>query len=363
MEICIIATICKETGALSIYHQMMTHLVGGRKKNDRYYVFVDPVMPKPTIEGVRYIEYATNGLNRIKFDLYDFKRICLQLGIEPDVIFSLNNTGVRCIGVRQIIYYHQGLPLYNYHFSLIDKQDRGIGLFTKLYPHYVKRSLKSHTSVVVQTEIVKHLFTKRYHFPVERVFVAFPDVEKIDAASVTPFEYELNTYNFIYPATSPTYKEHITLLRALQTINDGDLRNRIRIHLTIKEDEREDLRSLIDTTELQHNIVFNGPMPHEKLLSMYKAADGLLFPSVIETIGLPLLEAAAFGLPVLANDLDYVKDVLKGYDGLKTVPLRDYKAWGGEIAKLCNDKPRYNSYHRESGSDWPNIFKLIHGKE
>ena len=363
MEICIIATICKETGALSIYNQMLKHLIAVKSKDESYFIFIDPLMPKPAIEGVRYIEYATNGHNRIKFDLYDFKRICLQHGIKPDVIFSLNNTGVRCPGVRQIIYYHQGLPLYNYHFSLINKQDRGIGLFTKLYPHYVKCSLKSHTSVVVQTEIVKRLFAKRYHFPEERVFVAFPDVEKIDVESVNLFEYEPNTFNFIYPATSPSYKEHITLVRALQAMNDEDLRSRIRIHLTIKENEREDLRSLIDAAGQQHNIIFHGPMPHEQLLSMYKAADGLLFPSVIETIGLPLLEASAFGLPVLANDLEYVKDVLKGYEGLKTVPLRDYKAWGKEMAKLCKDKQRYNSYRRECGSDWPNIFKLIHGEE
>jgi glycosyltransferase involved in cell wall biosynthesis len=144
-------------------------------------------------------------------------------------------------------------------------------------------------------------------------------------------------------------------------MNDCDLRSRIRIHLTIKANEREDLRKLIDAGGLQHNIVFHGPMPHEQLLSMYKASGGLLFPSIIETIGLPLLEAAAFGLPVLANNLEYVKNVLKGYDGLITVPLRDYKAWGENIAKLCKDKPRHNNYHREGGSDWPNIFKLIHG--
>ena len=363
MTICLIATICRESGALSIYNQMMAHLEKERKIGNDYVVIIDPCMSKPKIDGVRYVLYSTIGARRIKFDLYDFKRICHQHGFEPDVVFSLNNTGVRCPGVRQIIYYHQGLPLYNYHFSLTDKQDRGIGLFTKLYPHYVKWSLKSRVSVVVQTEIVKCLFAKRYHFPEEKVFVAFPDVEKIDVESVNPFEYEPNTFNLIYPATCPTYKEHITLLRALQVINDGNLRSCIRIHLTIKADERKDLRSLIDTSGLQHNIVFHGPMPHEQLLSMYKAADGLLFPSVIETIGLPLLEAAAFGLPALANDLDYVKDVLNGYDGLKTVPLRDYKAWGEEIVKLCKEKPHYTCYQRESGSDWPKIFRLIHGEE
>lgn len=102
-------------------------------------------------------------------------------------------------------------------------------------------------------------------------------------------------------------------------------------------------------------------MPNGKLLSMYKAADGLLFPSTIEIIGLPLLEAAAFGLPVLANDLDYVKDVLKNYEGLKLVPQRDYYSWAEAILKLCNAKTRHNKYQRTGGSDWPKVLQLILG--
>jgi len=362
MTICLIATICKEGGALSIYNQMMGHLLCERKSGNEYIAFIDPAMPTPIIEGVRYIKYSTAGARRLLFDYFDFKRICKERKIAPDVIFSLNNTGERCGRVRQIVYYHQSLPLYKYTFSVFNSNDRGIVAFKLYFPFFVKQSLKWTDTLVVQTDIIKELFSVRFNYPLLRIKTAFPDIENVDTVSVCPYVFEEDYYNFLYPAIVVGYKEHTTIALALDSIKNFSILNKLKIHLTIKEGEHLKLQKIIKSAGLEKNFVFHGPIPHEQLLSMYKAADGLLFPSTIETIGLPLLEAAAFGLPVLANDLDYVKDVLKGYNGLTTVPLRDYKAWGEEIVRFCIDKTRYNSYQRAGGSDWPKIFKLIHGE-
>ena len=363
MHICIVATICKESGALSIYNQMIEHLKNERRVACFYTIFVDPNMPTPDIENVCYILYSTSGSRRIKFDYYDFKRICAENHIAPDVIFSLNNTGVRYAHVRQVIYYHQSLPLYKYHFSLFDKKERAIFLFKIYFPFFVKQSLKWTTTLIVQTNIIRNLFSKRFHFPLDRIEIAFPDMERLNPDSVPAYPFEKEFYHFIYPATVVGYKEHTTIARTLMVLNNKTYLDKIKIHLTLKEGEHEKLQSLICLAGLENNFVFHGPMPHEELLSMYKSADALLFPSVIETIGLPLLEAAGFGLPVLANDLEFVKDVLTGYDGLMTVPLRDYCAWGKAIEKICIERPHYKSYHRPGGSDWPNVFKLIHGEQ
>lgn len=341
---------------------MMSHLFHEKKNGNEYIVFLDPTMPMPVIEGVRYIGYSTVGARRIKFDYFDFKKICNEQGIKPDVIFSLNNTGERYDDVRQIVYYHQPLPLYKYHFSLFDANERSVVLFKLYFPIFIKQSLKWTDTLVVQTSIIRKLFSQHFKFPIEKIELAFPDVEDIDTNSISDYKFDAGYFHFVYPATKVGYKEHTTLASALLALKGNEKADKIRIHLTIKEGEHTKLKRAIESFGLDNNFIFHGPIPHEQLLSMYKAADGLLFPSTIETIGLPLLEAAAFGLPVLANDLDYVKDVLKGYKGLTTVPLRDYKAWGEEIVKFCKKKTRYNSYQRAGGSDWPKIFKLIHGE-
>jgi len=361
MNIYIIATICRESGALSIYNQLMNHIKDYVSDDNNFYIVIDPCMPKPNIKNVHYVETCTIGYRRFLFDFWGFERLCKKIGIIPDVVFSLNNTVPHYNNVREITYYHQPLTLYPYSFSPIKKGERNIFFFARFYYHYVKLTLKWTNIIITQTSIIKDKFSKRFSLPESQILTAFPDVEKVDVQSTRTFGYSPDTFNFVYPATIVKYKEHTTLAESLNLVRDDDVKQRIRIHLTLQKGEHAALEKLIDKYGLQQQFVYHGPMPHEQLLSMYKAADGLLFPSTIETIGLPLLEAAAFGLPVLANDMDYVKEVLRGYSGLETVPLRDYKAWGNAIIGLCQDKPHYGTYVRSESSDWPKIFQLILG--
>jgi len=41
-----------------------------------------------------------------------------------------------------------------------------------------------------------------------------------------------------------------------------------------------------------------GIRPHEELPSLYKKSGALIFPSLTESFGLPLIEAASLGVPV-----------------------------------------------------------------
>jgi glycosyltransferase involved in cell wall biosynthesis len=42
----------------------------------------------------------------------------------------------------------------------------------------------------------------------------------------------------------------------------------------------------------------------------YREAGALIYPSTMESLGLPLLEARAAGLPVIASERDYVRDLV-----------------------------------------------------
>lgn len=64
-----------------------------------------------------------------------------------------------------------------------------------------------------------------------------------------------------------------------------------------------------DRNEESENIRFLGRVSDDELLSLYNQAECLIFPSVYEGFGLPLLEAMACGCPVLASDIPVFKEV------------------------------------------------------
>lgn len=360
MIICVIATASALRGALAIYKQFISHLekdVG----DDVWHVFVDVNMPMPANPNVVYHVCHTKGLGRIWFDLFGFRMICHKKGIVPNVIFSLQNTNVNMGALRKVIYYHQPLPLFRYKISLSENNVISHCAYTYLYPFYVRLLVNANTYVAVQTETIKEMFSDRYNFPLDKVGVYFPHVDKINPTNLPLFQYEDDTYNFVYPAMESAYKEHITLAYALKRVNEIAPKeaNRIKVHLTICESQIKKLTDYIIHNGLDDNFVFHGGMSHNQIMSMLKSCQGLLFPSVVETLGLPLLEAASLGIPVVANDMGYVHDVLDGYDGLQLVKVHDYDGWANRILNCCRDKKRFMPFSPSESDSWDRLFVLI----
>lgn len=263
--------------------------------------------------------------------------------------------------MRQIIYYHQSLPLYEYKFSLKGHNLRSNLFYFYIYPLYVKLFLKENTYVAVQTEEIRSRFAQKFHFPLDKIGVYFPEVEKIDTEKVCPYNYEKGSYNFIYPSMGATYKEHITIVKALRCLysKEPELARRIKVHFTLQESDNKELYNCICQYHQEDNYVFHGNMPHRQVLSMMKSCSGLLFPSVIETLGLPLLEAASLGIPIIANDLGYAREVLDGYDGVDFVAVHGYERWAAIMKACCEKKTRYQYYHHPVDDSWGSLIRKI----
>ena len=69
MNVFVIATASRASGALVIYKQFIEQLAT-RIDNDHFFVFVDPSMPQPNIPQVQYVVVNTRGLRRVFFDFF-----------------------------------------------------------------------------------------------------------------------------------------------------------------------------------------------------------------------------------------------------------------------------------------------------
>jgi alpha-1,3-rhamnosyl/mannosyltransferase len=82
-------------------------------------------------------------------------------------------------------------------------------------------------------------------------------------------------------------------------------------------------------------VVRLGAVSEDRLRTLYAAATALVYPSLYEGFGLPLLEAMATGLPVVAARAASIPEVT-GHAAMLIDP-GDQRAWTDAIVKIVND--------------------------
>lgn len=99
-----------------------------------------------------------------------------------------------------------------------------------------------------------------------------------------------------------------------------------------------ELRRLAVTLGLGDRLLILGPVPDAVLAGLYRDAALLCMPSLGEGFGLPVLEAMAAGLPVVASDLPALRELAS--DAAELVAPGDAPALGAAIARVLADTDR-----------------------
>ncbi|MGO4704577.1 glycosyltransferase family 4 protein [Microvirga sp. 2MCAF38] len=99
--------------------------------------------------------------------------------------------------------------------------------------------------------------------------------------------------------------------------------------------------------DLGKRVRFHGAFEdHTRLRSFYENADLFLWPAVNEAYGMVLLEAQAFGCPVIAGNYGGVASVVEdGITGALTSP-GDAKAFAGTLAELLDDGEKLSAFRK-----------------
>ncbi|MDE7412473.1 MAG: glycosyltransferase [Muribaculaceae bacterium] len=280
---------------------------------------------------------------RLKWDAIGLNKWIKQNNIDPVAAISLQNTGFHLEKkVPHFIYYHQPLPFFPNKWNPLKSNQRTFWFYKHIYPFFVNLFLKKDTQIFVQLDFIKEGFAKRFNHPKEKIGVYTPTVTPPQCSDKTKSS---SLLSLIYPAMPHFYKNHKIIEDALKF----SFRNMDVIFTTNsnKKPEKQDIR-----------LKYIGVQPQEKIWEMYRKFDALLFPSYIETFGLPLLEAALTGMPIIASDLPYAREVLAGYEGVKFVKYDDPKAWAHAIDNLKKGK-RYLPIDISKRPSWDALFNAI----
>lgn len=115
---------------------------------------------------------------------------------------------------------------------------------------------------------------------------------------------------FTYVASGEPHKNHRQLIEAWCLLAEENIYP--RLVLTVDKNAFPALCCWIDEKTQMHKLAVDnlGNVSFEAMAEIYANAEALIYPSTFESLGLPLIEAQQAGIPVLASELDYVRDVV-----------------------------------------------------
>jgi glycosyltransferase involved in cell wall biosynthesis len=116
---------------------------------------------------------------------------------------------------------------------------------------------------------------------------------------------------FVYIADGSAHKNHHHLLEAWLLLAKCGYRPKLL--LTISS-QNKFLLDKIDYLRRKEGLrIYNNKkrLNQKDIMKIYSNAEALIFPSFLESLGLPLIEASQINLPIIASELDFVREVCK----------------------------------------------------
>lgn len=176
---------------------------------------------------------------------------------------------------------------------------------------WLSHRLRNVDEFIVQTPTMKKLLEIRTHGRVPvRVLPFVAEPSGYARVQSQPKTHKVTVFDFVYVASGEPHKNHQRLLEAWCLLASEGLFP--SLCLTLDETRFPELCRLIDKMRHQYGVKVNnvGGLSHHDVLALYGKSSATIYPSTLESFGLPLIEARQAGMPVLASELDYVRDVL-----------------------------------------------------
>ena len=328
MNILVLDVAASESGALTVLNEY--YKACGKDAENRYFFCVGrPELESAgNIEVLRFPWVKRSWLHRIWFDRFFVPKLIRKC--QADRVFSLQNMIPGNPECEKWVYLHQSIPFVEARFSLWKAPK--LWVIQTVMGRMICASLRKADRVIVQTKWMREAAAKKSGASRDKFVVEPPKLDESEIVRCT--NRETARGRLFYPATPFVYKNHRILLEALRLLKERGELGDIRLTLTIDGMENK-LSSELLRYAKEHGLPvdFVGRLPREEVLRRY-AESTLIFPSYVETVGLPLLEARRAGAPILASDCAFSREILDGYDSAAFFDSFDAEACAREIERL-----------------------------
>ena len=312
------------------------------------------------IPGVTYMEFPDvkgSWLKRLHFEY--FQSLQISRSLQPVLWIAMHDITPRVECGQQFVYCHNPSPFYRFNLreTFLDPK---FGMFTIFYRFLYGLFLHSNAGVIVQQDWIRSEFKKRYG--VKNVLVAHPALAIGKVPDLTT-QASAAPYRFFYPAFPRTFKNHELILSAVKLLEERGVTN-FEVLLTVDAGSNRCGAGLAHRYSTLRNVRWLGALPQAQVYDLYSKSSCLLFPSRLETWGLPLTEFKTTGKPVLAADLPYAHETVGTYGPVEFFDVDDPAALANLMQKAIEGTLKWrtvraNPIQQPFARDWLALWGLI----
>lgn len=293
-------------GALTILKQYYEKAALEVNTNWIFVVSTPKLKPQKNIKVLNYPWIKRNWLLRIIFDKFISYKLIKKFKV--DEILSLQNLVISNTKVPQTLYLHQPLPFVEKRYRMFENYK--FWIYQNVISKMIYKSIQKADKVIVQTNWMKEACLNKVDTAANKIVVKAPKTN-IKVKNYYHQENEMNLM-FFYPASSLEYKNHKVIVDASRKLIESGIKN-FKVIFTINGDENKLIKGLYETVITNDlPIEFKGSISLERVYEYYSKSI-LIFPSYIETFGLPLLEAREHKSPIIASNCSFSHEVLNNY--------------------------------------------------
>lgn len=247
---------------------------------------------------------------RVLFEQFRLPRIIRRSGV-PVMFFPNNQMSLAC-PVPAVLFVHDlVIDYYLRHFP------RQTTLRDRVVRRLVHRSIRRADRLACPTEAVRDEIAAQVGVPPSRIAVTFEAARRFPPpARPRSRSFEPGRFMFLLPCSTALHKNIPVVLKALGILkrSDPELYKATTLVLTGNPHRAElVVRDDIAREDVTDRVVLAGYLPEDELAWLYERAAALIFPSVYEGFGLPVLEMMTVGRPVIISDIPVFHEISGGH--------------------------------------------------
>ena len=177
---------------------------------------------------------------------------------------------------------------------------------------FYNRIVKNVEAVICVSDYTRMTFCEKYPYPNEQAYTVHSAIQNRfsgtpDMAILETLGLKRNEY-ILYPANFWEHKNHRLLLMAFSMyIHEG---NTGKLLLTGNAlDKEKEFKDLFAALGIENRVVIAGYVTDEELYGLYSGAKGVIFPSLFEGFGIPVVEAMRIDKLIACSNLTSLPEI------------------------------------------------------